>query len=369
MECYAPLIIPEFALQSRVIDNGLPGNRYRTKTTISEDEVDLVLTVSAVNVVLIRPEISKTQVDTGEQLIQELIPMALRLRPGLRATRNIHQCIHIPGDIRAHGPVYCHWCFAGERFGKCVKNDNSNGRVIESTAINARLKASTAGLVQRRLAQYAHGDEEKASVVKMETFSRTLQGNDRGHGSSASELFDEFQSNLRRLQTDMNDGDLQGGVLRARSKRFQLMGRHAAPYSNIQASVIAECLTNSASNTMGYIYVPDDSEQPRGLNTFFIQHLGIRHTKLDAYNKWFVPYASKADGQGLLSSFRDRLAIIQSPLDVFRCMNADPALILIESLWTVKVSNYIDQSRDIHVVLGRHAVRHSEPSVYPYHKQ
>jgi len=130
----------------------------------------MLLLVLGINLVLIRPKISEIQLQKAEKLIQQLTSLALRLRPGLKATCNLHQLVHIPDDIRAHGPVYFHWCFVGERTGKTMKNAKNNGKVVEITAMNAHLRASTASLVQQHLSSYADPLEDYQAIAKLVPF-------------------------------------------------------------------------------------------------------------------------------------------------------------------------------------------------------
>lgn len=136
-------------------------NRARPLVAITDDDVSMIMQVSTVNHLLLRPEISSKQIDRAEEVQKDLIPLALRLRPGLENTRNIHHSTHIPDDCRHHGPVNNHWTFGGERIGKEYKGYNTNGKSIESTVITARLSSVGSGERRSRERPKTNGGNER----------------------------------------------------------------------------------------------------------------------------------------------------------------------------------------------------------------
>lgn len=84
---------------------------------------------------LLRPTISETQITEGEKRLASLIQRALRLHRGLNRSKNLHQAIHIPGNIRDHGPPVGWWLFSSERMNKTLKNMNSNGQTRKTALI------------------------------------------------------------------------------------------------------------------------------------------------------------------------------------------------------------------------------------------
>jgi hypothetical protein len=167
------------------------------------------------------------------------------LCPGLKATRNLHQLAHITDDIRAHGPVYSHWCFVVERTGKTMKNANTNGKVIETTAINARLRASTASLIQQQLPNHANTPEDLQALAKLAPFQSGFLKNNHALGSFASELYSEMQANLARLgDNNESPNGMQPDFMRL------LTGTPFVP-SHAHTSLILHSLNNNTQKQRG----------------------------------------------------------------------------------------------------------------------
>jgi hypothetical protein len=370
MEFYVPLILPEIALLSRSNEARNSNNRGKSSTRITPEEVEMLLLLSGINLVLIRPEISEIQLQEAEKLIKRLVPLALKIRPGLRATRNLHQLIHIIDDIRAHGPIYSHWCMCGERCGKCIKNGNTNKKTLEITAINARLKASTAGLIQSVLSRYTEHPEDQEAVLKLASFQSGFLKNDQARGSSASELYAEMQADAAQVEA---------GVYRTLNGR--LLGPlkvTPAPLSYLEPNlrpIVLQTLMNSEQNdgNVTYTFHERGAEVPQGEdldNTYFIQRMVKKHARLDTHYKGFNTWNLKADPTTAnVESFRDRMAIYQPSRNVLYCTYDSPSLILLDNILTVKAATNGGQSREFVLLLGRRSIAYRGETEHVYSDQ
>ncbi|GAQ88708.1 hypothetical protein KFL_004530130 [Klebsormidium nitens] len=59
-------------------------------------------------------------------------------------------CLHMPGNVRMHGPPDAYWCYAQERYIRKLVNTPNNGKQIEATLHRRTLAALTVGWLQRR---------------------------------------------------------------------------------------------------------------------------------------------------------------------------------------------------------------------------
>jgi hypothetical protein len=366
-EFYVPLIFPEIAIQSwfNPTEESTQNRQIRARisTQITQAELDVTLLVSGVNLLLLRPEISEIQLCRAEVLLGRLVPSALGIWPGLEATRNIHQCIHIPGDVRRHGGPYNHWCFAGERCGKCYKNVNTNGKVVEITALNARLRASTASMIQHHLRRYALEPEDHQSVSKLASLHASFTREDKSRGSSASELFAEHEENIRQLQAD-------APVMEADKSTFQVVGSVLQHLDFNLWPIIHERLKNSPQTQPGDTYLLDMVGNRPTENTWIIDTSGINHTQIRPAYKQFSAYTGKkSPATAPLQAFRDRLAIILPQKDVFECRIGRPPLILIQSFITIRARASGGQTREFRLMLGAHGMPFERETEYPYGRQ
>ncbi|GAQ88134.1 hypothetical protein KFL_004030040 [Klebsormidium nitens] len=59
-------------------------------------------------------------------------------------------CLHMPANVRMHGPPDAYWCYAQERYIRKLVNTPNNGKQIETTLHGRTLAALTVGWLQRR---------------------------------------------------------------------------------------------------------------------------------------------------------------------------------------------------------------------------
>jgi hypothetical protein len=189
MELFAPLIFPALAQHS-----------HKNRLNIIDPGVmEAILQLSTIIRLLLRPSISQKQVHEAKMIIASFQKRLLQLRPGLRYTRNLHQLAHILGDIEAHRPVYCMWCFHGERFGQEVKYFNTNGKQVELGALNAQMKAAWVAWLSHQLQSFARSEEEDQLACKLATLRASLRSIDGGLDEAASNIYDDFQDNITHL--------------------------------------------------------------------------------------------------------------------------------------------------------------------------
>ena len=174
-----------------------------------------------------------------------------------------------------------------------MKNAKNNGKVVEITAMNARLRASTASLVQQHLSSYANPPGDYQAIAKLAPFHSVFLRNDQARGSSASELYSEMQSNLATLnnintQTPSNVGQ---------SYRIKLSsGTPFIPDFNLR-SIILQTLNNSAQKQDGKTYQFSSPATTSRLElsddfSHTLRWLATKHARLDADYKSFLAWGT-----------------------------------------------------------------------------
>jgi hypothetical protein len=109
---YAPFVYGELWTV-----NDLKQDRDRNPLS-TEEELSLLLLLSEIIDIALRPVISESQLDVLSDRISQMQELGYRLHPGLSGVPNMHFAAHLPDDIRRSGPVYSWWLLPLERLNK-----------------------------------------------------------------------------------------------------------------------------------------------------------------------------------------------------------------------------------------------------------
>lgn len=161
---------------------------------INGEELQMLLLLSEINLLALRPDISEVQLQRLESLIKTWQILSLRLHPTLKQTRNLHQLVHIPADIRLHGPAPGVSCFAGERYGKALKHINTNKIQIESSLIHQRIKAAHASRAMSELFHSANNPSETQAANDLLSNHRQSIRKDSNQVTSTNTLLESFKA-------------------------------------------------------------------------------------------------------------------------------------------------------------------------------
>jgi hypothetical protein len=139
---------------------------------------------------------------------------------------NFHLMLHLPDDIRQHGPVYCYWTFPVERINYKVKHTNSSGgnaHQREVIAFRAILKArEVASAREAALREASQGSEM-----------------DHRYAVEAGDIFSNFTGNKA--------GDVNEQI----EYRYNEIDRHAFDGSNYSVGELPmKYLSNSKKSTV-----------------------------------------------------------------------------------------------------------------------
>jgi hypothetical protein len=191
----------------------------------SPDELRVFMDLFQAIQLLLRPTISETQIREGENHLLSLIPRALQLHKGLARSKNLHQVLHIPGNIRDHGPVYCWWLFASERMNKTLKNMNSNGHTRKTAmiAFNAYQRyARSNHLMRSNLLQTDPNADDLMARNVAELLSRLFQNVTNQHYSTDEQ---DTARAWEQSESELRDGMMTSNspVLKIRLTKGQLV--------------------------------------------------------------------------------------------------------------------------------------------------
>ncbi|KAJ9116275.1 hypothetical protein QFC24_006792 [Naganishia onofrii] len=103
--------------------------------SLTENELQMLLRVSLVTEIALRPIICSLQIELLRISIKTLQDSVFKERPTIAKCPNVHWLSHLPDDIERYGPVYSWWLFNYERTNFVLKAANSNGHPQDTPLI------------------------------------------------------------------------------------------------------------------------------------------------------------------------------------------------------------------------------------------
>ena len=124
IEIYVPLCLPilQISLEAQ--------NRQRRAkaSRLTAQELSLFMVYSELCTMLTRPVLSKSLIDSAEELVAVFRKQIYHLHPGTVNLPNLHNLSHICEDARRFGPINGLWNFGMERRNYENKTVNQNNR-------------------------------------------------------------------------------------------------------------------------------------------------------------------------------------------------------------------------------------------------
>lgn len=350
-EVYVPLIWPDIWQMNRNIP---PGHRDHNPA-LTDSELRCSLLLSEVNVVALRPNISRTQVAVLRTLIRQWQDLVFLLHPGIQRTRNWHQIAHIVDDILLHGPVYSTWVFAAERLGKLLKQINTNGKQIETTLLQAQYRSATAALLHALLVAGATTPAERLAAANL----TRIREDTTERGTAAAEFLDQMITDLDELETGVNlaFSAPSNATLKPTHGTAQAISARAWPA--IQKRLKLEDPDHD------YLLEGDPAINRLSPRQLIVRQKSTRYTGLKGPTKRFRVWNDKSGNYRTcnLAEYRDTLFHFQQMASVYdpvKVASGDD-LCLIAGLYDVEVTNHEAVIQQRLWLIFRQAVSYAMP--------
>lgn len=312
---YAPFVFPTLWWINSL--NTSKAVRTGRNASMTAEELHCVMLLVQITHLAIRPVISSIQNSELRDNIAQYIPLALRLHPGMKNTRNLHQMTHIPQDIELHGPVYCHWAFKMERLNKKLGDVNTNGKPgeRERTALKARYRSTQIGLLHCQLETMASTDAEKSFAANLQnlledSLPSDLQGNSK------------YSATIRSIREDKED-------LRNREVGKGIVLRFGQPesLSATELYMIKDALRTSKGTRNVMVHIHDESVNSRSSHpgSWRIFPAAVRFKEVKFQHTRFRGFPGRDNlRQRSLMEFRDCIFAIKPISDILTCRNSEP---------------------------------------------